>query len=156
MAEVRPLPARHEERVLRGTVEEIRPTIAWVLDRLPAHDDATMLDLGLTEALTNAVAHGVNGLDGDERDDDYRAWMARLAEAPGRDGGLRVTVTVEAGILEVYLRWAGTPYTQTGPSPLAPEAVRGRGATLIASVFDEVEVDGDGFGLRLRSALPSC
>ncbi len=152
MAEAGERPTRREERVLRGTVAEIRPTIAWVLGQLPPCD-APMLDVGLTEALTNAVAHGVNGLDGSERDADYRGWLDRLAEAPGRDAGLRVTLTLEASALEVRLRWKGTPYAPPSLMPAGPEAVRGRGSTLIASAFEEVEVDGDGLGLRLRTPV---
>ncbi|MEM1413364.1 MAG: ATP-binding protein [Myxococcota bacterium] len=139
--------------MLRGTVDEIRPTVAWVLEQLPAEVDSSVIDLGLTEALTNAVAHGVNGLEGESRDHDYLGWLDRLKAAEGRDEGLRVALRVEEARLEVHLRWRGRALPETAPTPAAPAAVRGRGTTILNAVFQDVVADADGFGLRLATTL---
>lgn len=126
------------------------PTIVrWIADQLPAGWVDDLTELGLVEAVTNAVVHGALG-----RHSQGRA--QRLADysaaAPAGSDPLCVQVRKEASAASVVLAWSGAacpPEFRVAPAEPDPLAESGRGLHIIHSVFRNVLWQEDGLSVCL-------
>jgi anti-sigma regulatory factor (Ser/Thr protein kinase) len=153
---------------LTGSVEEVmrlaaRPAaipraVRWIVDLTPTWADKVDVDLGLTEALTNAVLHGALGLSSTLRKegDGYLDYLALAEELPDRPGFMDRHVELRAHTnpecFGVRISWEGSPCPPEVRHPKLDEfglAESGMGMRLIYSLFHRVEWDDDGFGLEL-------
>jgi anti-sigma regulatory factor (Ser/Thr protein kinase)/anti-anti-sigma regulatory factor len=107
-----------------GELRSVRDKLgAWLADFGVDGDAVFDLQLAATEALTNAIEHGLGH-------EHSRGSTIRLQATLLRNGRFRCTVTDEG-------RWR---------EPEAGPSARGRGLTLIRSFTDDLVVDHDGQG----------
>lgn len=156
-----------EVRRFDATIASVPEALAWVRARVPSWADPLAVDLGVAEALTNAITHGVHGLSGRpvvDRDHDFPGYVHELnRELPLdlRDDALSVSVGVEDELVRVTLRWRGLPCPpderrpSEPPRPDDPLRASGRGMMIIHGLFDEVQWLDDGQGLRLTLRRPA-
>lgn len=151
-------------------IEAIAPAIRSALAEAPAWVDPAALDHGLTEALTNAILHGVHGIGSEGREGEgYLDYLDAVASASRRAPAARQAVELKirrsSGWLEFHLKWSGVPCPPENRHPLRPDGERassseellglGMGMKIIASLFDEVAWDENGYGVRLRFVRPT-
>lgn len=149
-------------RELSPALGEIAAGVRWVQEQAPAWVDPFVIDTGLTEALTNAVVHGVLGVSSAGRQEDVTVYLEELeARAERVDPTIRplkLALSRSPDSFTVALSWTGLPCPEEnrGPRALAsPFAGSGLGTTLIHATFDEVQWSPDGCSVRLRLVRPS-
>jgi phosphoserine phosphatase RsbU/P len=151
-------------------LEAIAPAIRSALAAAPPWVDPAALDHGLTEALTNAVLHGVLGVASEGRDadgyDDYLdAAESASRRAPNTLQAVDLEIRRSSSWLEFRLRWSGYPCPPEKQGPVSTPSDRGSshdellgsgmGLKIISSLFDEVAWDEDGYGVLLRFTRPT-
>ena len=143
-------------RAVTPELQQIPETVSWVLSESPAWVDQSLLDTGLTEALTNAIVHGVLGVTSSGRGEDMTEYLDRVERSSLAAGALGPPVTVSLASNDerflVALSWQGVPCpeeNQIPPSRPRPLAGSGLGATLIHSCFDDVSWGADGRSVDL-------
>ncbi len=148
---------RHLALELAPRLEEIGRAVAWASQELPSWVDPVRLDVGLTEALTNAIVHGALEVSSSLRHqgvETYLGEVERRSIAPEAASKLlRLTIEHDSHHAELQLSWLGAPCPislrgKTGP--VDPLAGSGLGTTLIYASFDEVIWAADGYSLLLR------
>lgn len=156
--------ARAETLVLTAHPEAVARGVRWAKELSPGWIDPPALDMGLTEALTNAIIHGALGLESTGRAQggylDYLSQAANLPLDPeymNRQVTMQVTQT--PGLFEIHLTWENTPcppeereISRDPPSGnrLSSFELSGMGSNIIATLFDLVTWDDDGLGMVLR------
>jgi anti-sigma regulatory factor (Ser/Thr protein kinase) len=151
---------------VRPNLSAIGDAVQFAIREAPTWVDPAALDHGLTEALTNALIHGVFGLSSEGRNEDEYDKYLELAEAlsaneTSTETGVEVSLERDAAMLGIHLRWTGSPCPidarSPTPTPSSDDKVvsSGMGNRIIYSLFDEVSWDEDGFGLRLTFLRPT-
>ncbi len=149
---------------LSTQLDEIPRGVAWVMARAPTWVDPGLLELGLTEAITNALVHGVLGVTSDGREEDLSAYLDEvrrrsLAPPSSRRGGTVTLKVLESGPrMELLLAWTGTPCppeARQGKLPNTPSA-GGMGQGIIEAVFSDVIWAEDGLSQRLVVLPPAA
>jgi hypothetical protein len=148
---------RHLALELAPRLEEVGRAITWANQELPTWVDPVRLDVGLTEALTNAIVHGALEVSSSLRHqgvETYLGEVERRSLAPETASKmLRLTIDHDAHHVEISLFWLGAPCPASlrGKSgAVDPMAGSGLGTTLIYASFDEVIWGADGYSLLLR------
>lgn len=138
-------------------LEEVARAITWANQELPTWVDPVRLDVGLTEALTNAIVHGALEVSSSLRHQGVETYLGEVErrsltpEAASR--ALRLTIEQDENQVDISLSWLGAPCPASlrGRSgPVDPMAGSGLGTTLIYASFDEVIWGADGYSLLLR------
>jgi Histidine kinase-like ATPase domain len=149
--------ARRAELELAPRLEEVGRAITWASQELPAWVDPVRLDVGLTEALTNAIVHGALEVSSSLRHhgvETYLGEVERRSQAPeAATKSLVLTIEHDTRQVDIALSWLGAPCPASlrGKSgPVDPLAGSGLGTTLIYASFDEVIWGADGYSLLLR------
>ena len=157
------------ERRFDATLESLPRALAWVQENAPRWADSLALDLGVSEALTNAIAHGVHGLDrlpGVDREQDLGAYLARLHRELDPElsaDALSLAMDVHERELRLTVRWRGLacpePLREPPAAPVdedaeAPLRSSGRGMMIIHGLFDQVRWLEDGLGLQMVLTRP--
>jgi hypothetical protein len=148
--------AERHELVFAPRLDEIGRVVSWATALSPSWVDAVSLDVGLTEAVTNAVVHGALEVSSSLRKEGVEVYLGeveRRSKAPlASERGVTLGLQVLARDLILELQWRGAPC----PSDLRgrtttfdPLAGAGMGSTLIYACFDEVYWGEDGYSLRL-------
>jgi hypothetical protein len=142
---------------LAPRLEEVSRAVSWASQELPSWVDPVRLDVGLTEALTNAIVHGALEVSSSLRShgvETYLGEVERRSLAPDASSRL-LTLIIEQDErqAEIALSWLGAPCPASlrGKSgSIDPMAGSGLGTTLIYASFDEVIWGADGLSLLLR------
>lgn len=148
-----------EERTMAAAVTEIGPVVDWTCDRLAQWVDVEAARIGLTEAITNALVHGVYAISGAIRDDLDR-YLAAIEECSARGDltPLTVSITRREDCCEVSIRWRGTPCPsdrRVQPSAqLDPWSTSGLGMHVIYESCHEVAWSPDGLTMQLIYRRP--
>ena len=143
-------------RELSARPEQISETVRWVTREAPSWVDPLVLDTGLTEALTNAIVHGVLGVSSSSRTEDVTEYLDEVERRlQSVDPTSRVTVTLNRADSRflVTLSWRGAPCPVENRMPRSvpePLAGSGLGTTLIHASFDEVCWGDDGRSVKLQ------
>lgn len=144
-------------------LDEIGRVVSWATSLSPSWVDPVSLDVGLTEAITNAVVHGaleVSSLLRKEGVEAYLGEVERRSKAPlaaERAISLRLQIVGHDLVLELAWRGAPCPSDLRGTTTLVdPMAGAGLGTTLIYACFDEVHWGWDGYSLRLTLREKRC
>ena len=66
------------QRSFPARTASIAEAVRWACKDLPADVEPELVSLGLTEAVTNAVVHGVLGVDSKAREEDYDAYLRQI------------------------------------------------------------------------------
>lgn len=123
--------------------------VRWIKGQLPGWGRREMTELGLTEAVTNAVIHGVMGKDSEKRAD----FMPQYAAEPDSPGGeLSIAVMENENEVIIGLSWEGAAcprHCRQAPQDPDPLAESGRGLQIIHSVFDDVSWKESGLEVEL-------
>lgn len=142
---------------LAPRLEEIGRAITWANQELPRWVDPVRLDVGLTEALTNAIVHGALEVSSSLRHQGVETYLGeverRSLTPEAASKVLRLTIEHDASHVDISLSWLGAPCPASlrGKSgPVDPMAGSGLGTTLIYASFDEVIWGADGYSLLLR------
>ncbi len=142
---------------LAPRLDEVARAVTWASQELPHWVDPVRLDVGLTEALTNAIVHGALEVSSSLRHhgvETYLGEVERRSLAPEASSkSLLLTVEHDGKQVEIALSWLGAPCPASlrGKSgPVDPMAGSGLGTTLIYASFDEVIWGADGYSLLLR------
>lgn len=148
---------RHLTLELAPRLDEIGRAITWANQELPKWVDPVRLDVGLTEALTNAIVHGALEVSSSLRHqgvETYLGEVERRSTAPeAASKTLRLSIDHDSHCVDIQLSWLGAPCPASlrGKSgPVDPMAGSGLGTTLIYASFDEVLWGADGYSLSLR------
>lgn len=138
-------------------LEEVSRAVSWASRELPSWVDPIRLDVGLTEALTNAIVHGALEVSSSLRNhgvETYLGEVERRSLAPDASArSLTLLIEQDGRQVDISLSWLGAPCPASlrGKSgPVDPMAGSGLGITLIYASFDEVIWGADGFSLLLR------
>lgn len=140
------------ERTFDACTPTIPIVVQWIMSKLPNSIDRTMIDIGVTEAVTNAVVHGALDISSDCRINDAERYLESMGKAVA--GGLRVAVRERDASTAVLLSWDGASCPEEhrhapNEEDLDPLQVSGRGLLLIYGVFDEVRWGDDGLSMEL-------
>lgn len=145
-----------ESQFFEPRIDALRDAIRWIMARAPAWADAQRLELGLTEALTNAVVHGALEVSSSSRAaglEDYLADIARAesrALASGRSLGVALERTAERFSIQVSWDGASCPPEHRLPhGPAADRPTHGMGLSIIYAMFDDVSWAKDGRAMSL-------
>lgn len=144
-------------------LDEIGRVVSWATQLAPSWVDPVSLDVGLTEAITNAVVHGALEVSSALRKEGVEAYLGeveRRSKAPlaaERAVSLRLHVVGQDLVLELTWRGAPCPKDLRGTTTnVDPMAGAGLGITLIYACFDEVHWGCDGYSLRLTLREKPC
>lgn len=147
----------HQALELAPRLEEISRAITWASQALPSWVDPIRLDVGLTEALTNAIVHGALEVSSSLRHhgvETYLGEVERRSLTPEASSKvLRLTIDHDVHTVDIRLSWLGAPCPASlrgKAGPVDPLAGSGLGTTLIYASFDEVIWGADGYSLLLR------
>lgn len=153
---------RHE-LTFAPRLEEISRVVSWATSLSPSWVDPVSLDVGLTEALTNAVVHGALEVSSSLRKEGVDAYLGeveRRSKAPqASERAVSLGIQTVAQDLVLDLRWRGAPCPNDlrgRTNNFDPLAGAGLGTTLIYACFDEVQWGGDGFSLLLTLREKRC
>lgn len=146
---------RHELQ-FAPSLDEIGRVVGWATSLSPAWVDPVSLDVGLTEAITNAVVHGALEVSSSLRKEGIEAYLGeveRRSRAPmASERAISLGIEALAQDLVLELRWRGAPCPtdlRGRTTNFDPMAGAGLGTTLIYACFDEVHWGVDGYSLRL-------
>lgn len=138
-------------------LEEVSRAVSWASRELPSWVDPIRLDVGLTEALTNAIVHGALEVSSSLRShgvETYLGEVERRSLAPDASArSLTLLIEQDGRQVDISLSWLGAPCPASlrgKAGPVDPMAGSGLGITLIYASFDEVIWGADGFSLLLR------
>lgn len=154
---------KRHELLFAPRLEEIARVVNWATSLAPAWVDPVCLDVGLTEAITNAVVHGALEVSSSLRKEGVEAYLgeverrSKAPQASERVVSLEIQALGQDLILE--LRWRGAPCPNDlrgRKDHIDPLAGAGLGTTLIYACFDEVHWGGDGYSLRLTLREKRC
>ena len=142
------------ERTFDACTPTIPIVVRWIMEQLPDSVDRSMVDVGVTEAVTNAVVHGALDISSDCRIDDAERYLENMGKAVA--GGLNVSVRETRNASRVRLEWIGEPcpeqYRRAPDDDVDPLKVSGRGMLIIYDVFDEVHWGDEGMSMELVCA----
>jgi anti-sigma regulatory factor (Ser/Thr protein kinase) len=145
------------KRELSARPDQIAEAVAWVASEAPSWVDPLLLDTGLTEALTNAIVHGVLGVSSSSRAEDVTEYLdeveSRLQTVDATTARVTLTLDREERRFLVTLCWQGAACPLENRTPRsAPEPLvgSGLGTTLIHASFDEVCWSDDGRSVKLQ------
>lgn len=142
-------------RALPPDPKQIALALEWLLARTPREYDRTRLNLGLTEAMTNALLHGVLELrlpDDREPNSVANLMAQRAAEPDIADRRIYLAYTRWEHALQLHVSWNGAAYEEnpSDKSHVSSTSVGGRGLQMIEWCFDTVRWRGDGLGMTLE------
>lgn len=142
---------------LAPRLDEVARAVSWAARELPAWVDPVRLDVGLTEALTNAIVHGALEVSSSLRHRGVETYLGEVErrsltpEAAAR--AIRLSINQSDAGVDIALSWLGAPCPPSlrGKSgSVDPMMGSGLGTTLIYASFDEVVWGTDGYSLLLR------
>lgn len=146
---------------LAPRLDEVARAVAWARGELPSWVDPVRLDVGLTEALTNAIVHGALEVSSELRTAGVEVYLGevdRRSNAPGTlDKSVTLTITQWPDLIDIGVFWQGAPCPSQfrGASKVTdPLRGSGLGTTLIYASFDEVVWGADGYSLCLKLYPP--
>lgn len=128
---------------------DIVKMVKWIQEQLPLWARLEMTELGLIEAVTNAVIHGALGRSSVERSENMSQY-SRSSTNSSRT--LAVSVSESETEVRTRLSWVGASCPQhcrQAPEDLDPLAESGRGLHIIHSVFDDVRWNYSGLEVDL-------
>lgn len=145
-----------QELFFAPRLDEISRVVSWATSLSPSWVDHVSLDVGLTEAITNAVVHGALEVSSSLRKEGVEVYLGeveRRSKAPtAAERGVSLVIQSVTPDFVLELKWRGAPC----PNDLRgrtihfdPLAGAGLGTTLIYACFDEVCWGSDGYSLRL-------
>jgi anti-sigma regulatory factor (Ser/Thr protein kinase) len=140
-----------------AATEQIGIAVDQVLAQAPTWVDPSALNTSLTEALTNAIVHGVLEVTSSSRGEDFQKYLdqveLRAEEAAQLGASVSLAAETSATHFTVTLSWQGQgcPKDRQGPSSSPdPLAGSGLGSALIEALCDEVHWSADGRAVSLR------
>lgn len=146
------------ERTFDACTPLIPLVVQWIMSKLPDSLDGAMIDVGMTEVVTNAVVHGALDISSDCRIDDAERYLESMGKAIA--DGLRVAVHETETSTNVRLSWDGAAcpveHRRAPEEELDPLQVSGRGMMIIYEVFDEVRWGDDGLSMEVVCAHQSA
>lgn len=141
---------------LAPRLDEVARAVAWASKEVPAWVDPIALDVGLTEALTNAIVHGVLEVSSELRGagvEVYLGEVERRSKTVDESQNVSLTLSQSIDQVEIHVSWQGAscPGSLRNP-PDFPDPLRGSGlgTTLIYASFDEVTWGVDGCSMFLK------
>ncbi len=140
-------------RTFLASLDEVESAVEWVGSVVPRWVDSRRLDLGLTEAITNAVVHGSDHEAADADVEELDAYFGSVS-SDHSDRMIELEVDVADDRLGVELRWNQNPCPPEHRSPREGGVLAGRGMGIIHSAFDRVDWDDDGFCMRMTCVNP--
>ncbi len=148
---------------IRPRPEAVLHAVHWVQSQCPDWVDGNLLDVGLTEALTNAVFHGALELDPAARArgayDEYLEQARDLASSCTlNERTIDLSLLSAPGRFGVSVRWDGAacpPDARKPPALLAPLPESGMGISIIFGLFSQVVWADDGRSFELWLDRPS-
>jgi sigma-B regulation protein RsbU (phosphoserine phosphatase) len=149
--------ATHQTLRIRPRPESMSHAVHWVRSQCPDWVDASLLDAGLTEALTNAVFHGALEVDPSARArgeyDTYLEEARALSTSSTRtERSIDLSLLSAPGRFGVGVRWDGAacPHDARKPPPdLSPLPESGMGMAIIFGLFSQVVWAEDGRSIEL-------
>lgn len=139
-------PTRRAKETFDACVPMLALVTEWVMEQLPPLDDPGMVEMGVTEAVTNAIVHGALERSSEARSNNATYFGTTRAVR----GGVSLEVSSEPSRASIMLRWKGAAcpieFRQQPPEP-DPLQESGRGLWVIYSVFDHVTWHEDGHGM---------
>jgi hypothetical protein len=147
----------HQTLRIRPRPEFVSHAVHWVRSQCPDWVDPSLLDAGLTEALTNAVFHGALEVDpGARTRGEYDAYLAEaraLSVSSSRtERSIDLSLLSAPGRFGVGVRWDGAACPQDARNPppnLSPLPESGMGMAIIFGLFSQVVWADDGRSIEL-------
>ena len=155
-SECEPGPNPELSREFSAELDKVRAAVDWAKSLAPEWVDPVKLDLGLTEAVTNAIVHGALEVTSEDRATDYARYLSKLQRAsevpPDSSRSVRLKMDLGDRCLKLLLGWRGRgcPFHLRIPEvTLSPLPVSGFGQGIIQACFDEVSWSTDGRAILL-------
>jgi len=146
-----PIPETRVLRTYDACIATVRLVVQWIMSQIMGAHDETLVELGVTESVTNAVVHGALGVGSDERVGEGEVYLSSAGKVA--QDGLTVELRQNQKEMSLNLSWVGTPCPpEYQKAPQASEdlfAESGRGTRIIHSVFDDVIWSDDGLSVDL-------